>query len=252
MPSILHPYSLISAVVVLGAAWFLLPYIVRMIQVRRLARLCREQHAIVLTFDDGPSTSLTPRVAELLRQLGIKASFFPVGSRAVENPQIVQQIACDGHDIGSHTAQHLNAWKSLPVAHCRDMLEGHRQVVRLAGPTCLFRAPYGKMSLASLLVATMNRLSLAWWTIDARDSLARPRDHDDVLRQISRAGGGVVLLHDHDGFPDAHHGEYVLGLIQRIVALAAVEGLRFTTVSRLAGQAAPTAAAESTRPAVPR
>lgn len=252
MPAALDVYNLISAMVVLGVAWFLLPYSVRMIQARRLARLCREHRAIVLSFDDGPSASLTPRVLDLLRHLGIRASFFLVGSRAVENPPIVARIAGDGHDIGSHTAHHLNAWKSLPVAHCRDMLEGHRQVSRLAGPTGLFRAPYGKMSLASLVVASVNRLSLAWWTIDARDSLAQPRSHDDVLRQIARAGGGVVLLHDHDGFPDVNHGEYVLGLVERIAALAAAEGLRFTTFSGLAELAGSTAAAEPARPVVPR
>ena len=220
----------------LFAAWFLVPFLLRQFQARGLARLCREQRVVVLSFDDGPSRSLTPRVAGLLRQLGIRASFFLIAERALRNPDIVRRIAAEGHDLGSHTVSHLNAWKTLPAAHCRDMLDGHRQIQRLAGNIRLFRPPYGKMSLASLVLAGMNRLSLAWWTIDARDSLERPLSHEDVLTRIAAAGGGVVLLHDYDSFPDADHADYVLGLIAKIAALAGAEGLRFATFSELCRQ----------------
>jgi peptidoglycan/xylan/chitin deacetylase (PgdA/CDA1 family) len=115
------------------------------------------------------------------------------------------------------------------------MLKGHRQITELVGRTRLFRPPYGKMSLASLVLARMKRLSLAWWTIDARDSLAQPRSHDDVLARISAAGGGVVLLHDWDRFPDPDHGDYVLGLIRKIATLAREKELRFATFSDVRG-----------------
>lgn len=245
MLSYVYPYALAALFVVLGLAWFLFPYAVRKVEVRRLAELCRQHRALVLSFDDGPSKSLTPQVADLLRRSGIRASFFFISERALQHPEIVRQISAEGHDVGSHTAHHLNAWKSLPVAHCRDMAEGHRQIIGLAGKTSLFRPPYGKMTLASLVLARMMRLSLAWWTIDARDSLEQPRSHEDVLERIRAGEGGIVLLHDYDRFPDPDHGDYVLDLIGKIAALASKEDLRFATFSELHGLAASAPGAKS-------
>lgn len=243
MVPLLYPYILLGLFVVLGV-WFLFPYAVRRFQARQLAGLCRKHRVVVLSFDDGPSESLTPRVVALLRQLGIRASFFLIGERALQNPLVVRQITAEGHELGSHTACHLNAWKSGPRAHCRDMLNGHRQIVALVGETQLFRPPYGKMSFASFILAKMNGLSLAWWTIDARDSLEQPRSHDDVLARITAARGGVVLLHDYDSFPNPDHGGYVLGLIEKIAVLASAEGLRFATFSELSGLASSPVGAE--------
>lgn len=236
MHPVIYSYGLIGILVVLSVSWFLLPHLVRWFEVRRLAGLCREQRLIVLSFDDGPSARLTPRVADLLRQLGISASFFFIGDRALRHPQIVHQVIAEGHDVGSHTARHLNAWKSLPTAHCRDIVKGHCQIVGVAGETPLFRPPYGKMSLASFVLTRMMRLSVAWWTIDARDSLEQPRGHDEVLDRIRAGRGGIVLLHDYDSFPDPDHAEYVLGLLGKIAALASEEGLRFVTFSELLEQ----------------
>jgi peptidoglycan-N-acetylglucosamine deacetylase len=252
MHALISVYGLVGAAVVSSVAWFMVPWIVRVVQVRRLARLCRERRTIVLTFDDGPGGSLTPRLADLLRHLGIKASFFPVGRRAILNPDIVGRVVADGHEIGSHTSHHLNAWKTMPLAHCRDMLQGHGQMMGLAERVRLFRPPYGKMSIASLVLANANALTLAWWTVDTRDSLARPRSHEEVLGQLADAGGGVVLLHDHDDYPDPDHEDYVLDLVARIARLAAERGLRFSTLSALLDRLPPEVDADAAPLAVSR
>jgi peptidoglycan-N-acetylglucosamine deacetylase len=233
MHPFMYPYGVLAILMVLGISWFLLPHVVRRSETRRLARLCRRHRLIVLSFDDGPSLSLTPKVNDLLRQLGIRGSFFVIGNRVLEHPDLVKEVAAEGHEVGSHTARHLNAWKSLPLAHCRDMIEGQSQVVSLVGGTRLFRPPYGKLSLASLIVAKISNLSLAWWTIDPQDWLEQPRSHDEVLAEIRAAGGGVVLLHDFDRPLDDNHGAYVLQLIEKIAGLASREGLRFATFSDL-------------------
>jgi peptidoglycan-N-acetylglucosamine deacetylase len=243
MPLSVKFLLLVSVLFGLGFVWFLLPYGIRKIEAWQLARACRRHRLIVLSFDDGPSPALTPRVNDLLRQLGIRASFFFLGQRALEHPHLVKEIAAEGHEVGSHTARHLNAWKSLPVAHCRDMIAGQRQIAGLIDEARLFRPPYGKLSLASLVVAKIMKLPIAWWTIDPRDSLDQPRTHDDVLAQIRAAGGGVVLLHDYDGFPDGDHDSYVLQLIEKIAHLASQEGLRFATFSELSARAKHPAAA---------
>ena len=215
----------------LMAMWFVFPYLIRRLQTRKCARLCRDNRLLVLSFDDGPGPELTPRVLDLLRELDIKACFFFIGDRAAKHPDLVRRAVAEGHEVGGHSARHLNAWKTLPVAHCRDMMAGQRQIESLIGTTDLFRAPYGKMSLASLVLAHARKFWLAWWTIDPKDSL-EPRSQDDVLAEIRTNKGGIVLLHDYDSFPDPHHDQYVLGLLKKLKQTAVESDLQFCTMSQ--------------------
>ena len=47
---------------------------------------------IAMTFDDGPSAENTPRLLDILKQRGIKATFFLIGENAAEHPEIVKRI----------------------------------------------------------------------------------------------------------------------------------------------------------------
>lgn len=59
-----------------------------------------------LTFDDGPSPLVTPKILEILRQHDIKASFFVIGKMAERNPELVRQMQEEGHLICNHTYSH--------------------------------------------------------------------------------------------------------------------------------------------------
>jgi peptidoglycan/xylan/chitin deacetylase (PgdA/CDA1 family) len=59
-----------------------------------------------LTFDDGPSSTVTPQILKILAEYNIKASFFVVGQMAEIYPEIVQNIKSEGHFIGNHTYSH--------------------------------------------------------------------------------------------------------------------------------------------------
>lgn len=59
-----------------------------------------------LTFDDGPSTYMTPKVLDILKSYDIKATFFVVGNSAEKNPDILRRIYEEGHAIGNHTYSH--------------------------------------------------------------------------------------------------------------------------------------------------
>ena len=61
---------------------------------------------IAITFDDGPSAQLTPRLLDILKERGIKATFFVVGQNAVEYPDIVLRMASEGHEIANHSWSH--------------------------------------------------------------------------------------------------------------------------------------------------
>ena len=68
-------------------------------------RSCGPGKVWSLSFDDGPSPS-THLVLDALRERNIKATFFVVGSRVVENPDILKRVYDEGHVIGLHTWSH--------------------------------------------------------------------------------------------------------------------------------------------------
>lgn len=61
---------------------------------------------IFLTFDDGPTTQVTPFILDLLKQENIKASFFVLGSRVEANPDLVKREYDEGHFIANHGYSH--------------------------------------------------------------------------------------------------------------------------------------------------
>ena len=60
-----------------------------------------------LTFDDGPSASVTPLILEVLKQNNIKATFFMLGSKVDANPEIAKRVYEEGHYVANHGYSHV-------------------------------------------------------------------------------------------------------------------------------------------------
>lgn len=84
---------------------------------------------VALTFDDGPSPRCTPRLLDGLLELGAKATFFVVGCQAVKDPDIVQRIAAEGHQVGNHSYDHADL-HSLTSAQAMANLEKNDALLR--------------------------------------------------------------------------------------------------------------------------
>ncbi len=208
--------------------WFALPHLLRRWQERRLAVLCAARRVIVLSYDDGPGGALTPRLAELLQHRGVTATFFVIGQRARQHPDLLARLRHDGHEIGNHTQLHGNAWKLAPWAALRDIRSGQTTLLELGVRPALFRPPFGKATLATLLLGIAAKLRFAYWTVDTRDSWEQPRSAEAVIAMIRQQGGGVVLMHDCDAPPRSlrphSHPDHILALTGAIIDLATQEG----------------------------
>ena len=82
---------------------------------------------LTLTFDNGPEPGVTPRVLDILRERGIKATFFVIGEKLgdPERRRLAARAHDEGHWIGNHTFTH-----SVPLGQQHDA-ERHR--MRSAG-----------------------------------------------------------------------------------------------------------------------
>ena len=204
---------------------------------RALAHRCAERRALCLTFDDGPGPGLTPRLLEVLASLGVRATFFLLGSRAGAHPEVVGAVAAAGHELASHTHEHRNAWKTSPWAAVADVRRGYESLSRWIAPNAMFRPPYGKLTPWTAREVARRGARVGWWTIDSGDTWRQPPAPSAVAEAVETAGGGVVLLHDFDReTPDANErAEHVIAVVRQCVEAARRMGLSVEPLGALLG-----------------
>lgn len=169
------------------------------------------QGTVYLTFDDGPSAG-TAELLDTLDALGIKATFFLVGTAVDRYPEIVQEIARRGHSIGIHANDHDYAKLYASVdSFLEDYQTVSRKVEELTGKRpSIFRFPGGSINfynrdLYMQLIAEMVRRGYTYydWNVSAEDAVATPRTSavikNDVKEQIGNHSYSIVLMHDSAG-----------------------------------------------------
>lgn len=153
--------------------------------------------SVYLTFDDGPHPEITPFVLEQLSRVGAKASFFCIGSRVVAYPLVYQQIIEQGHRVGNHTQEHLNAWHTNQQDYLKDVAVAAELI-----DSNLFRPPYGKLpwQIAKQIPTVIKApAQIVMW-----DILSGDFDHRltaaaclENCRRYLRPGS-IIVLHDSE------------------------------------------------------
>jgi len=191
-------------------------------QERALKRCCVATRSLVLSYDDGPAASLTPALLDLLASYGAKCTFFLLGKRAVEHPEVVDRLVAEGHELGCHGNQHVNAWEVSPSEAVRDLDEGYAAMARWMPPNATFRPPYGKLSVPTWLALRRRGARVGWWTVDSGDTWERMPSATEPVEAVRKAGGGVVLLHDFERVTE-RWGQ-VLEMTEALLKAARAEG----------------------------
>jgi peptidoglycan/xylan/chitin deacetylase (PgdA/CDA1 family) len=151
-----------------------------------------------LSFDDGPEPGHTPRLLDTLAKHGVKASFFLVGEKIEQYPEIVQRIVAEGHMIGNHSYSHwsfsnMNLTKQLDEVYRTDAL------LRLFDnrPHHRMRPPSGYIGAQLLLHFARRKRNLVYWSYDSLDYQDAPVETLIArLRNDPPAPGDIVLMHD--------------------------------------------------------
>ncbi|MFC7590126.1 polysaccharide deacetylase family protein [Nonomuraea antimicrobica] len=157
---------------------------------------CARVKCLALTFDDGPGAQ-TSALLKALSKAGAKATFFLVGKRVEERPEVARQIVAKGHAIGNHTYSHA----ALPAHSDNDILDELKvtqEVIEEATgrrPT-MFRPPYGQTDERVLGLAAQTELAEILWTGTTLDWQLRDtkKIKATVLKLAKR--DGVILMHD--------------------------------------------------------
>jgi peptidoglycan/xylan/chitin deacetylase (PgdA/CDA1 family) len=179
-----------------------------------------EKNEVALIFDDGPNPKVTPKLLNVLKDKQVHANFFLIGAKAEAFPEIVKQIAKDGHEIGNHTYTHKRLTEVLiekGKAAVRDEIEKGAIAIKRAAnlgdsDIRFLRPPYLGWNEEVAKIATslygerivMSGLAIGDydWGIDQNwddnDKTAITAQSERILQAWREQAGNGTLLGFHD------------------------------------------------------
>ena len=156
------------------------------------------EHAVYLTFDDGPHPQVTPWVLTELKKYNAQATFFCVGENVLRYPEVYKSIIAAGHSVGNHTQHHVNGWHVTTETYSAD--------VRAAAGVIdsrLFRPPYGriKKAQAAQIKDAMQKqdAKIIMWDVLSADfdtTFAPEKCLQIVLKNTT--DGSIIVFHDSE------------------------------------------------------
>ncbi len=153
-----------------------------------------ESKKIALTFDDGPNPDYTQKLLAGLRERGVKVTFFLLGKEIEKYPEIVEEIAKDGHLIGNHSYEHVN-WNNMSDNEVKEQIDmTNRVIYEVTGKYPEYiRPPYGCCRYNLDCGTTMTEVL---WDIDPLDW--KTSNSDVVAKHVidKAEDNDIILLHD--------------------------------------------------------
>ena len=153
--------------------------------------------AVALTFDDGPSTSYTPKILDLLEKYDAHATFFVLGNRASACADILKRELKLGCEIGSHSWDHADLSRMSMKDVNKENGRTIAKVKKITGyKVKLMRPPYGAISD---VMRKKLKYPMILWSIDTRDwdTLNAKKVFKAVKKTVS--DGDIILVHDIHG-----------------------------------------------------
>ena len=215
-------------------------------------RVQNPNQELCLTFDDGPGEH-TADISKYLRDQGISATFFLIGSFAQARPSVVEQLLKDGHCIGNHTQNHPDLRQLDEEAVAKEIQDAHgalRPFLKKQGARPIFfRAPYGGWK-------TFPNLNEYWcdgeklgeiyqgpvhWDFDGADwwhwQNAESGDDDVALKAAvahhASADGGIVLMHDNNYESDLASKNQTYRMIRQLIPIWKSRGCTFISLQEI-------------------
>jgi polysaccharide deacetylase family sporulation protein PdaB len=187
---------------------------------------------IALTFDDGPEDTYTPQILEILRQKGVKATFFVVGKMAKEYPEQLKQIHSEGHAIGNHTWDHSHLPELTDQQLNENIESTTAEIEKITGvKPDLFRPPFGEIEDRQAALLNKQGYRSIMWTADTKDW--NGASAEEIVSSVKQnASPGVIVL---------QHNYHVEGDFETVKALPEIidelhaQGYEFVTVPTLLG-----------------
>lgn len=181
---------------------------------------------IALTFDDGPNTTTTNDVLDVLEQYNAKASFFLIGDNINEESAVSVKRAYDmGCEINNHSKTHFNMGGMSPEDIKAEIDYVDEKVIDIIGePTKFFRPPF--IDVSQTMYDTIDLPFICGIDCkDFMDSVSAQERSDYIINNAE--DGVIVLLHDAAG------NDKTVEAIKTVIPTLQEQGYEFVTLTEL-------------------
>lgn len=203
------------------------------------ASVNKENGVIYLTFDDGPSTSSTPKILDILKKHNVKATFFILNYNSTTEALVKREVA-EGHSVGIHGYSH--SYKKIYAseeAYMENIEKLQAKIYKSTGvKSTITRFPGGSSNTISKFnPGIMTRLSELVvkkgytyydWNVDSDDA-GSARDSEtvykNVTKNLSKNGRNIVLMHDFSG------NNKTINALEDIIEYGKKNGYTFKTIT---------------------
>ncbi|HEY1701448.1 MAG TPA: polysaccharide deacetylase family protein [Trebonia sp.] len=190
---------------------------------------------IALTFDDGPNEPYTSQLANLLRDRGVRATFFQVGRAVLEYPEVTARLASDGHLIGNHGFTHEFPTYLSRRTLVPDVRKGMEALATVGIRPALYRPPW-LMRIPSLN-AVLKDEGLQAISGEFCHALEVFQPSAELIAKgvLAKAcPGSIIIFHDGWDGKGANRASTVAAA-RIVVDQLAEEGYSFVTVDEMLG-----------------
>ena len=153
---------------------------------------------VAITFDDGPDPEFTPSILDILKQHQTTATFFCIGEKINENPEILKRISAEGHLVGNHSFSHHVFFDFFTQNNMvREIRTTNRAVEKLIQKRMFFfRPPYGVTTPVLNKAVKLSKVIPVGWSLRTLDTISR--DPDKLIKKVkdNLREGDIILLHD--------------------------------------------------------
>ena len=162
------------------------------------------QKVIYLTFDDGPSDRVTPRILDVLKEENVKATFFIVGKNAETRKKIIKREIDEGHSVGVHSYSHV--YKDIYASTeslLKDIDKCNKIIKEIAGkPTKLYRFPGGSHGISAEFIEAVQNHGMKYydWNSSTRDAELYNASPEELFKTAVNTATSeksiIILAHD--------------------------------------------------------
>ncbi len=192
-----------------------------------------ERKVAYLTFDDGPTTKITPQILDILDDYNIKATFFVIGSLAEVNQDVLKDVDMRGHIIGNHTYSHDYKLIYSSVNALMKDIDKADEVLESILPNYkrgLFRFPMGSFKKYQFVEAVKNKGYKHYdWNALNGDAEALNVPANKLISNVKKTVCGknkvIILMHD------AQTKQTTVDSLSRVIDYLLEEGYSFETLN---------------------
>lgn len=184
------------------------------------------KNMVALTFDATYGDNQTHTLLRILRDNNVKATFFLTGIWLLNYPDLVRDIAAEGHEIGNHSYTHPHMTLISSEEAVNQIIRTGALIRNISGlDPYLFRPPFGEYDQALLNTIASLGYVIIMWTIDSLDW-----KNPGVEQIISRVAdniepGAIILLHQSSAQTAEALPEIIAGIKEK--------GFSFGTVTQV-------------------